>query len=91
MNDVALWRAIARYSVLLRVMARFGADGCHSLDLPEFFGVPLDRFAIDEKLIAACAFNPHTIQMSLLAKPLHRSLRARNAKLCKQFNGLSDR
>jgi hypothetical protein len=70
-NAVALWRAIARYSALRRVMTWFDADRGHVLDLSKLLGVPLDRFAIDKKLIAALALDPHAIQMSMLAESLY--------------------
>jgi hypothetical protein len=41
------------------------------LRLAQFFGVPFNRFAIDEILIAAGASNAHTIEMSLFAKSLY--------------------
>lgn len=85
---VALWRAIARYSALRRVMSRFDADRCYRIDLPELLGVALDRFAVDKKLIAARAFDPHAIQMSMLTKPLHRALGAGDTKMYEQFNCL---
>ena len=69
--SVALWRAVARYSVLRRVMACIVAERRDGFDLAQLFGVVLDRFAVDEKLIAARAFDAHTIQMALLAKSLY--------------------
>jgi len=71
-GDLIGWRAIARFSALRRgVMSRFDADRRDGLDLSQLLGVALDRFAANEKLIAPRAFNPHTIEMSLLTKSLY--------------------
>ncbi len=54
---VALWRAVTRYSVLRRVVTRIIAERRDGFDLAQLFGVARDRFAADEKLVAAWAFD----------------------------------
>jgi hypothetical protein len=67
----ALWRAVKRYSVLQCVMTRIVAERPDGFDLAQLFGIALDRFAVDEKLIAARPLDAHTIRMLLLTKSLN--------------------
>lgn len=71
-------------------MPCFVADRGDGFNLAQLFGVPLDRFAVDKKLVTARRFDPHAIRVFLITKALNGSLGTRNAKLREHFYRLRD-